>query len=243
MASPLTSQVVDDLKQNFYWSYLSQNGTDIEIVNLEMTVAQFLEYIDIDLSGVDPYSPDDLVTLHYGMNTKVSDSEIKYFTYMLANSEINGLGVMVNLGIIDHPTEYLLLEEAAAYSAINATQYGTRKGMYQAASIFSPYINASAVISSFTNHPLMCSFPKEDFRNFILDNMSSPTMDLSTLKLVFQMGATYHTDVNPDYKVETAIVITKDSSGIRIDGINYTGKPFKYKAMDVGQICPPECGS
>lgn len=243
MASPLSTQIVDDLKQNFYWSYLSQNGTSIEIVNLEMTVEQFLEYIDIDLFGVDPYTPNDLVTLHYGMNTKVSDSAIKYFTYMLANSEINGLGVMVNLGIIDHPTEYLLLGEASTYSAINTTQYGIRKGMYEDAYIFSPYIDESVVISSFTNHPLMCSFPKEDFRNFILDNMSSPTMDLSTLKLVFQMGATYYTGVDSDYKVETAIVITKDSSGLRIDGINYANKPFKYKAMDVGQLCPPECGS
>jgi hypothetical protein len=72
MASPLSTQIVDDLKQNFYWSYISQDEEQIEVVNLEMTVAQFLEYIDIDLDG-DPYNPEDLVTLYYGMNEKVSD--------------------------------------------------------------------------------------------------------------------------------------------------------------------------
>lgn len=62
MTSPISTQVVEDLKQNLYWSYLSQNGTSIEIVNLEMTVAQFWEYIDIDLAGVDAYTPNDLGT-------------------------------------------------------------------------------------------------------------------------------------------------------------------------------------
>lgn len=243
MASPLTNQVVDDLKQNFYWSYISQDETGIEIVNLEMTVEQFLEYIDIDISGVAPYTSSDLVTLHYGMNTKVSDSAIKYFTYMLANSEINGSGVIINLGIIDHPAQYLLLEEDGNYSAISSVQYDARKGMYEEASIFSPYIDDSEVIGTFANHPLSCSFPKEDFRNFIRDNMSSPGMDLSTLTLVFQMGASLISGVNSDYKVETSIVITKDSSGLRLDGLNYAGKPFECKAMDVGNLCPPHCNN
>jgi hypothetical protein len=241
MASPLSTQLVDDLKQNFYWSYISQDEENLEVVNLEMTVAQFLEYIDIDLDG-DPYNPEDLVTLYYGMNEKVSDPGVNYFTYLAVNSVIE-MGVMVNLGIIDHPTEFLLLEEDGDYSAVNNATYLTRKGMYESASIFSPYTDETTVIGSFTNHPLMCSFPKEDFKNFIVDNMSSPTMDLSTLKLVFQFGATFHTGVNPDYKVETAIVITKDISGLRLDGINYMDKPFKFKAMDVGAICPPQCGN
>lgn len=243
MASPLPNQVVEDLKQNFYWSYISQDELNFELINLELTVEQFLEYIDIDLFGITPYSSNDLVTLHYGLNTKALDSSIKYFTYMLANSEINGLGVMENLGIIDYPTEFLLLEEGSSYSAISNTQYETYKGLYQDESIYSPYLNTVTVIDSFTNHPLMCSFPKEDFRNFILDNMSSPTMDLSTLKLVFQMGATLYSGVDSDYKVETALVINKDISGLRLDSINYTNKPFKFKAMDVGALCPPECGN
>lgn len=242
MAAPLSPQIVDDLKQNFFWSYISQDEENFEVLNLEINVEDFLQYIDIDLSGVDPYSQNDLVSLHYGLNTKALDPGTKYFTYMLTNSEINGQGDLVNLGIIGNANEFLLLKENSVSLAVNAMEYLLRKEMYMEASIYSPYVDEATVIDSFTNHPLICSFPKEDFRTFILNNMSSPTMDLSTLILVFQMGATYLLGINPDYKVETAIVITKDTSGIRLDSINYTDKPFKFKAMDVGGLCPPSCG-
>lgn len=240
MASPLSTQLTNDLIQNFYWSYVSQNEQDIEIVNLEMTVAQFLEFIDIDLDG-DPYNPEDLVTLYYAMSEKSSDPGVYYFTYMIANSLVE-MGSIVNLGIINSSNEYLLIEEDGDYSAINNTIFQSKKAAYESASIYSPYINETTIIGVFTNHPLMCSFQKEDFKNFILDNMTSPEMDLSTLTLVFQLGATYYSGLNSNYKVETAIVTTKDSSGLRLDGINYMDKPFENKSMDVGQICPPSCG-
>ncbi len=62
MASPLSTQVVEDLKQNFYWSYISQDKSNFELINLELTIEQFLEYIDIDLFGTTPYSSNDLGT-------------------------------------------------------------------------------------------------------------------------------------------------------------------------------------
>ena len=242
MAFPLAPQLVDDLKSNFHWSYISQNE-DIDEVSLEISVEDFLEYIAIDLEGTEPYPEDELVTLYYGMKTMLLTPFDKYFTYMLSNTERNGLGVIVNLGIIGDSDKYLLLSESAAHSAIGVSPFTVNKGMYLDAEIYSPYLDESMEINEFTNHPLSCSFPKETFRQFILENWDPLVTSLSQLKLVFQMGATYISLLNPDYKVQTAIIITKDLDGIRLDNLSYTDKPFKFKAMDVGSLCPPHCSN
>jgi len=241
MAFPLPNQVVNDLKQNFYWSYLSQFAETKEIVDLEISVAEFLEYIAIDIETVVPYGPDDFVTLYYGMNEKTSSPGVYYFTYMVANSAVSPSGAFVNMGIIDHPTEHLLLEEADECEAVNPVSFNTRKATYELSSIYSPYTGGSVMIDALPNHPVRCSFSKQDFKDFIVDNMTDSAMDLNTLILVFQMGATMVDGVDSNYKVQTPIILTKDSVGIRLDPFLYPGKPFKCKGMDVGKLCPPNC--
>jgi len=241
MASPLPNQIVEDLKQNFFWSYISQDEEHFEIVSLKISVESFLEYIDINLFGTTPYT-NELVALNYGVKTKIADSSINYYTFLITNSQVNNLGSIDNLGIINYPTKFLLLKENGVSEAIINSEYVLLSEAYKEMEIFSPYLNDSTIIDSLTDHPLVCYYPKEDFRNFILDNMVSTSMDLSTLFLDFQIGATFVSGVDSNYKVETPLVITSDNTGIRIDSINYNSKPFKYKALDVGQLCPPNCG-
>lgn len=242
MAFPLAPQIVEDLKSNFYWSYVSQNG-DIESTNLEISVDDFLNYIELDLEGIVPYSEDELITLYYGMKPFVLEPSDRYFTYMIVNSERNNLGVIVNLGIIGYSDKYLLLSEGGNHIAIQNTDFEDNTIMYTDAFIFSPYINESTIIGEFTNHPLSCSFPKEQFRQLILENWDEINTSLSDLKLVFEMGASYISPLSVNYKVETVIITTKDNLGVRLDDIIYPDMPFKCKAMDVGALCPPSCGN
>lgn len=243
MASPLVPQLVEDLKSNFYWSYVSQHESNIDTPALEISVEDFLDYIDIDLTGTDPYSENELVTLHYGAKSIIAQPLHKYFTYMIVNSERSILNVIVNLGIIGDSNQFLLLSEASGHSAIGNTPYSTNKAKYTDSEIFSPYINETTIIEDFTNHPLSCSFPKEDFRQFILENWDSGTTSLGNLKLVFEFGATYVSSLNANYKVQTAIILTKDGDGLRLNNTNYSGNPYKFKAMDVGSLCPPHCNN
>lgn len=239
MASPLSTQIVNDLEQNFYWSYLSQKPTEIELVELEISVSDFLNYIEVDLYGTNPYPPEKLINFYYGMSNHSSGAGKKYFTFMLTNAEINNSGSMINLGIINYPDQYLFLGENQVNSSIDSVAYEGAVNMYKDTEIFSPYINQSVEIRIFNNHPLICSFGKEDFRNFIKDNISAPPIGYSQLSLVFRMGSTLYGGVDSDYKVETSIVVTKDNSILRLDAINYLNQPFKFKGLDVGNLCPP----
>lgn len=243
MAFPLSTQLVEDLKSNFYWSYVSQDETNIESPTLEISVEDFLDYIDIDLMSVTPYNENELVTLYYGAQNIIAEPLHKYFNFMIVNSERSILNEIINLGIIDHSDQFLLLSEGPSHNAIGNATYSSNKTKYTDSTIYSAYINETTLIEEFTNHPLSCSFPKEDFRQFILQNWNSETTTLGELRLVFEFGATYISSLNSNYKVQTVIVLTKDDEGLRLNTTNYLGNPYKFKAMDVGSLCPPHCSN
>lgn len=255
--NPLTQSSVQDMVNNFNLSYkfgFMNNGVselinkDIFNFNLKIKVETIKAFLSID----NIYNLDHGAAFYYIIYIDSQNRE--FFTYAVTPAKYDSTTKKVTPKVNSQGEfEYLVFtpDNIVTGHKINQTEFQTYRNAYiNKVEIREFTINDTVKttdITSLTNeeHPTNCYYSDQQIYFFEKDNSSIP-INQNNFYLNLFNGAIYKeykfNGKIYNFKVQTPILIFEyDSSIISSDRVFDPQKPYYYKALDVGRLCPPQC--
>lgn len=170
------------------------------------------------------------------------------FVVTKAKREVNATGDTIITPLPNSTGKYLMLSPTSNRE-ITGSELGNYMAAYKNNVKFKPFMVSAPPSYSVNNynHPHVLYHIGDSAYSFYEDNYN-PTTNPNPV-IVIENGAYIKpitltetsTSTKKDFEVHVPIILFKQNGVLSLDDIDYPGKPFKNKALDVGRLCPPDC--
>lgn len=238
--SPINLIVVEDLMQNFSWLYKHEINNAFAAPSLSISGDSFYKVFENAIPASERNTSDTgIVFYHVVVQETATAAPYFSFAYTPADRREGYRAAQSRTG------KYYLIKSNGNIETLPKSVIDTYRQKYWTEVVVrglsgNQPVNLSSVIDTVPE----CFYSARDLERFRLDNgyiSTNPNM-----RIDFIHGA-MHRQIGSgstlgNYKLHTPVlVLRKGVMPLLNNSVNFS-KPYENKALDIGRLCPPECG-